>query len=260
MVLWSFDETTSGEFLCDVPYNNLQFLLNHNHLHTQSEFHLFNVIERWVQADLLTRSTYILDLLKCLRVQSLPAKDILKMLDLEMIKKNTEVFRYVETLLQEKRLFDQEHSCDTSINSQIRNCDENTSSSFSNVENQARQLPVVPCVIGRINPKPKEKFIQKDSIPRLLIYRNGEELNQSFVSFQKIQVHHSFNDESSEYLTLRLTESLNSHGYQITSNGPTFYVTGGEFVLGKDNWNRYIWAYNTINSKWAAVCKLNNVR
>ena len=49
MILWSFEETTSFESLCDVPLDSLLLFLNHNCLNTKSEIYLFNVIEKIAQ-------------------------------------------------------------------------------------------------------------------------------------------------------------------------------------------------------------------
>lgn len=255
-VFWSFDDTTSGEFLCDVPYNCLLLLLNHNHLNTKSEINLFTIVERWVESDLDNRSQHYLPLLKCLRVQSLSEIELELIFDSQLVKKNKEAFNYVENLLQERRSNDVQNSKDAFKNSTTNDCDQNPSSHKSNVLTPERKPPVVPCVIGRISPNPKQKFRQKDSLPRLLIYRKEEEMNKCFINFQTARVHKSFNDESTENLSLRLRESLNSQGYQMTSNGPIFYITGGEFILGNNNWNRFVWQHNTITSKWDVVGEL----
>ena len=260
MILWSFEETTSYESLCDVPFDSLLLFLNHNCLNTKSEIYLFNVIERWIQADSKARSPYYLKLLKCLRFQSLSSNDFLVMLDSMSVKKNTEVFKYIETLLQEKREEAKQPSNDALKCKQTDNSNNSSSSSKPAVQSTSRQVPVVPCVIGRVNPKPNEKFKQHDNIPRLLMYRKEEEITQNFLPFENARVHRSFKDENAENLSLQLTEILNSKGYQITSDGPIFYISGGEFVLGKNTWNKYIWRHNTITSKWETICELINVR
>ena len=38
------------------------------------------------------------------------------------------------------------------------------------------------------------------------------------------------------------------YGYQVASLGPDVFVTGGEFVYGKSNWNNVIRKYNTFVS------------
>ena len=260
MILWSFEETTSYESLCDVPFDSLLLLLNHNCLNTKTEIYLFNVIERWIQADSKARSPYYLKLLKCLRTQSLCSNDFLVMLDSMSVKKNTEVFKYIEALLQEKREQDKQPSNDALKSNKTDNCNKRSSFSKPAVQSISRQVPVVPCVVGRVNPKPNEKFKQNDYITRLLIYRKEEKITQNFIPFENARVHRSFKDESSENLSLQLTEILNSKGYQITSDGPIFYISGGEFVLGRNNWNKYVWRHNTITSKWETICELINVR
>ena len=260
MILWSFEETTSYESVCDVPFDSLLLLLTHNCLNTKSEIYLFNVIERWIQADSKARSPYYLQLMKCLRTQSLSSNDLLVMLDSMSVKKNTELFKYIETLLQEKREKDKHPSNDARKSNHIDNYNKSSSLSKPAVQSISRQVPVVPCVIGRVNPKPNEKFKQNDYITRLLIYRKEEEMTQNFIPFENARVHRSFKDENPENLSLRLTGILNSKGFQITSDGPIFYISGGEFVLGKNDWNKYVWRHNTITSKWEVICELINVR
>jgi hypothetical protein len=258
MVLWNFEEATSVDFLCEVPYDTLILVLNHQHLNAESEFHVFLVIERWIVADIKERSKLSLSLLQCLRINSLLAKDILKFFDYTLVKKNQEVFKYVQRLLQEKR--STLHVDDNALtNTQGYNYDKKDATCQQINYRYPRKLPVLPCVVGRINPNPAEKFRQKDSIPGLFIYRNNK--LTTYISLTKVRVNCDSIAGSTSDLTSRLTASINSQGYQITSNGTIFYVTGGgELAFGKSNWNKNVWVYDTITSKWDVVCEKINVR
>ena len=174
------------------------------------------------------------------------------------MKKNQEVFKYVQKLLQEKRSnINVDGNALTNI--QGYDCDKQDSKCLQINYRYPRKLPVLPCVVGRINPNPSEKFRQKDSIPGLFIYSNAE--LTTYICLNNLRVKCDSIVGSTSDLTSRLEASLNSQGYQITSNGPIFYVTGGgELAFGKSNWNKYVWVYDTITSKWDAICETINVR
>ena len=46
----------------------------------------------------------------------------------------------------------------------------------------------------------------------------------------------------------------------MISHGPTVLFTGGEYSLGKSDWNRDVWTYDTITSKWKACAPLETCR
>ena len=248
MVLWNFDEATSLDFLSEIPHNIFSQIVNHPHLNANSEFHIFLVINRWLEGDLKDRLKFCLPLLQCLRTDNLSVIDMSKMLDYESVKKSSEANMYINAVLEEKR-HENDIQRDNPTKIRTLNCRNNA---FQNLKvgRPPRQLPVVPCVVGRINPKPGEKLRQKDFVPHLFVYKNKELV--PYLSLQEARVNAS--------LTQHLINSLNSQGYQITSIGPVFYVTGGEFNLGKSNWTKYVWKYNTINSKWDLVCDINILR
>ena len=258
MVLWNFEEATAVDFLCEVPYDTLILVVNHQYLNVKSEFDVFLVIERWIVANIKERSKLCLSLLHCLRINSLLANDILKIFDYTLVKKNPEVFKYVQRLLQERR--SNIHVDGNAVsNPQVYECDKEDSKCLQINYRYPRKLPVLPCVVGRINPNPAEKFKQKDSIPGLFVYSNDD--LTTYICLKKLRVNCDSIAGSTSDLTSRLTACLNSQGYQITSNGPIFYVTGGgELSFGKSNWNKYVWVYDTITSKWDAICETNVVR
>ena len=49
-------------------------------------------------------------------------------------------------------------------------------------------------------------------------------------------------------------------GFRVISHGPTVLFTGGEYSLGKSDWNRDVWTYDTIASKWKACAPLETCR
>ena len=258
MVLWNFEEATSVDFLCEVPYDTLVLVINHQHLNVKSEFHVFLVIERWIVADIKERSKLCPPLLQCLRINSLLETDILKFFEYTLVKRNQEVFKYVQSILQEKR---SNIHVDGNKLSNTQGCvhDKEDFASLKINYIYPRKLPVLPCVAGRINPNPGSKFRQKDSIPGLFTYRNDE--LTTYIRLKELQVNCNSIIGSPSDLTVRLTASLNSQGYQITSNGTIYYVTGGgELSFGKSNWNKYLWVHDTITSKWDVVCETINVR
>ena len=266
MVLWHFHETSMVEFLTEIPYAILLLVINHPNLNTTSEFEVFRVIDRWLEADLKERSKDCLSLLRCLRIDGLTANDTLKILDSTSVKKNEDGFKYIETVLQIKRLRKTRQGSN-SPNSKKQDCDKNEPTCVQETSMQPRRLPIVPCVVGNINPRPGQRVRQRDLIPRLFIYKNKE--IHPHICLKKVQISNSgLNEKSAIDLTQRLKASLNSQGFQVISNGTIFYVTGGEgngnnlygSFLGKSNWNKCVWKYDTITSKWEVVCELDNVR
>ena len=101
---------------------------------------------------------------------------------------------------------------------------------------------------------------QKDSIPRLFKYNDNKLLPS--ICFNEVGIDEIGCDkEKSITLSQLLKDSLHSQGFQITGNdGCIAYVSGGEMGLGKSNWNKYVWKYNTITSLWDVVCEVNIVR
>ena len=238
VVLWKFDEATSSEFLNDVPHPILSMIVNHPHLNASSEFQVFHVLDRWLEVDLKERFKFCLPLIHCLRTDSLSVEDVSTMLKYTTIKGNSEATLYLNTVLHQKQL-------ELGIHSPLKIAKHNDCRATKMVRPTPRQLPVLPCVVGRINPKTGEKLRQKDFVPHLFVYKNKELVPYLSLKDARLNATHTKN----------LFTSLNSQGYQIISVGPVFYVTGGEFHLGKSNWNRYVWTYNTINGKWDFVCE-----
>ena len=266
MVLWNWEAAVDVEFFCDVPYEIFVLIIDHPHLNTISELNVYKIIQKWIETEIETRVTYYLSLLQCLRINSLSANDILEILDSPLVKRDTESFNYMKTILHEKRKLSQIKNSQSTKDG--TDCDKNPSTVTKVSSLQPRQLPRVPCVVCRMNPRPGEKMKQKDSIPRLFKYNNNKLLPS--ICFNEVSIDTIGSDkEKFSTLSKLLKDSLHSQGFQITgNNGCMVYVSGGGINqwsngtngLGKNNWNKYVWQYNTITSLWDVVCEVNIVR
>ena len=263
MVLWNWETAVDVEFFCDVPYDIFILIIDHPHLNTISELNVFEIIQKWIETEIETRVMYCLSLLQCLRINSLSANDILKILDSPLVKRDTESFNYVKTILHEERKQSQIENNQSTKDG--LDCDKTPPTVTKASSLQPRQVPRVPCVVCRVNPRPGEKMTQKDSIPRLFKYNNNTLLPS--ICFNEVSID-TIGSDKEKFITLSklLKDSLHSQGFQITgNNGCMFYVSGGGINqwssgtngLGKSNWIKYVWQYNTITSLWDVVCEVN---
>ena len=255
MVLWNFEEATSEQTaLSEIPLHILMMILKHPHLNVKSECLVFIVLNRWLEFDLNERTKFCLSLLKCLRIDDLSIEDLINILKFASVKENSEATHYINTALEQKQNTIKSEGniihpkpatknsfADTIIDGSSR-ADENLS---------PRVPPIFPCVVGRVNPKKGGKISQKDFITNIFVYKNKEVL--PYLSLKDTQV-------TPSDMSTRLMSSLNAQGNKIISIGPLLYVTGGELVLGKNSWNKLVWKYDTITSKWDVMCEIDEPR
>lgn len=234
-VLWNFEEATSVQTVLDeTPLHILTLVLKHPHLHTKSEFLVFIVINKWLECDLNERTRFCLSLLKCLRIDDISIEDLNYILKFASVNGNSEATNYINTVLEQKQ-----------------NADIADSNSGAVEKLNPRVPPIFPCVVGRVNPKKDGKINQKGFITNIFVFKNKEVL--PYLSLQDAPI-------TPSNVSPRLMSSLNAQGNKIISNGPLLYVTGGELVLGKNNWNKVVWKYDTITSKWDAICEIDDPR
>ena len=41
-----------------------------------------------------------------------------------------------------------------------------------------------------------------------------------------------------------------AQGFQVVSHGPKVLITGGEYSLGRSDWNLEVWTYDTTLDEW----------
>lgn len=92
-----------------------------------------------------------------------------------------------------------------------------------------RSPPTFPCCVGNVN-----------KVPHLLLY--DKEAN-----------------DVTPYLLLSgkvLSGGIQASGFRVINVGPDVYIIGGEFTLGRSNWNRSVWRYSTLSCEWTHVLNL----
>ena len=54
--------------------------------------------------------------------------------------------------------------------------------------------------------------------------------------------------------------SKHTVGYRVTAVGPHLYVTGGEYTIGRSDWNWKVWKYDGIFNEWFHILDMERVR
>ena len=234
MVLWYFLDATNVPFLAEVPLSILRLVLDHRHLHVHSEFQVFETLNRWVEIDLSERAQFSPSLVQCLRMKDLSVQDINDMLNYESVRQSKEATVYIKKLLNQRS--------ETMAYSPQLHMGVNDICDVIPKEQVCRQPPTFPCVVGRLKPEGTAKYKEKDLIPYLFIYRNRK-LEPYLSLKQKLVSSYGGN-------------SVKAEGYQIIGAGPLLYVIGGEFILGRSNWNKSIWKYDIITSRWEHITSM----
>ena len=94
------------------------------------------------------------------------------------------------------------------------------------------RMPKFPCCIGRYKKS-----------PYIFMYDQDESNLKPFLS---LNAKATLND-------------ITACGFQVASTGISLFIVGGEFSLGRGNWNSKIWKYDTITEEWASF-NLENPR
>ena len=203
IVLWNFDEAMNVEYLSETQYSVMLQIVDSKLARVKSEMSVFNVIQKWIEGEEVSRKKHAESLLKNLLINELQNAEI------------DQVTEYIKRIdVPEKNI-------------------------VFNV-GEKRQPPVYPCVVGRIKPK-TGPVCDKTRTPCLFVYRNGDV--EAYMQLNKI-VHHSSKAE----------------GCQVSGLGSEMLVTGGEFALGKSNWNDEVWSYDTMTAQWSHQLTLPSPR
>lgn len=96
-----------------------------------------------------------------------------------------------------------------------------------------RTLPAFPCCVGRYK-----------KLPFVFMFDPETSKLDPFLSLH-------------EKATLDHTTAT---GFQVGSSGTALYIFGGEFSLGRGNWNKKVWKYDTLTDEWTQVTNLEDPR
>lgn len=99
-------------------------------------------------------------------------------------------------------------------------------------EKVVRKPPQFPCCIGRYKKSP---FI--------FLYDPEESKLDPFLSLNGKATSNS---------------GVTACGFQVNSTGIDLYVFGGEFSLGRGNWNTTVWKYDTLTEEWSKIMSLDD--
>ena len=227
-VLWNFKKSTSVPYLSEVPLYVLKLILDSPHANVKAETVVFEVIKRWIEADLEERIKYGHSLLSCLKYNCLGPKDLQTMMKEEFVRGSQESRKLIESELRHRSM----------------SLDAASTSSLDILPSEApgeRRPPIYPCVVGRLKPQSAVKITDKDALPYLFVFKDGSV--EPYLSLSKM-----------------VNSSVKAQGYQVSSVGHELFITGGEFILGRSNWNKNIWSYNTMSSTWRYVCGMEVAR
>ncbi|CAH0559875.1 unnamed protein product [Brassicogethes aeneus] len=226
MALQCFNVLKNSDEVLELNIRDLVRYLGHKHLEVKDEMDVFDVIVKWLDRNYVEHKNNTKDLIKILSTldfNSLNFSDLEKMLNYKVFVENREVNGILRVVLNIKSENNSKISYEYKERAEkLLDCDKRISYRY-------------PCFLGvlrgselELSKSPKKSKLEEETVIYYDLKTN---------TFQKL-------------FKLENAEHQNLEGFKLISYKERILMFGGEYVLGKGNWNYNHWAYNTITEKW----------
>ncbi|KAI5706737.1 hypothetical protein M8J75_010849 [Diaphorina citri] len=221
---WEFNKVIETASFKNLSFEHLHSYLNMPGLNITNEFKMFEAIHLWIDHEFDARCSHINVLLECIHYSQLPLLEINDMLFYSCVHES----EYAKSLLNciKNIKIDKAYVCsDEKLFITARQL----------IEKSERILPI-KCFIFACILKNKDIMCANMKL-----------------GFQPVILYHDTREDTLKIsLTLeKMCEIPDSVvGHQVIPIGQNIWIIGGEYQMGKGDWNMSVWKFNTWSNKW----------
>ncbi|KAJ8951199.1 hypothetical protein NQ314_007700 [Rhamnusium bicolor] len=232
MALEEFLEIKDTDCILELSLEEIYYYLGHIHLKTDNELSVFQTAMKWWYENnsqcVENPMKNLLKLLSCVDYQSLLDNYLRETMTYPDIASNLEVTQILSCILQIKN--------GHSVADFSEVCQERARLLYNS---KSRMSPVLPCIL--VN------FIQLE----------GKNKKAKVSKEQDYVVYYDHNLR--EFKRLFDIDGQKCHGldgFKLVGYKEFAFMYGGEFLIGKGNWNYNFWVFDTIRERWERKCVL----
>uniref|UniRef100_A0A8D9AH41 Kelch-like protein 30 n=1 Tax=Cacopsylla melanoneura TaxID=428564 RepID=A0A8D9AH41_9HEMI len=230
---WKFDKVIERTGFKSLSFEHLYIYLTLPGLNITNEFKMFEAIHLWIDHDFNARCSHINTLLELIHYSQLPLLELNDMLFYSCVHES----EYAKSLLNciKNMKIDKSYACsDEKLFITARQL----------VEKPDRTLPIM-CFIFACVIKTKDLYLGSTG--------GCPNMKMNNMSFQPVILYHDTREDTLKIsLTLeKMCEIPDSvMGHQVIPIDQHIWIIGGEYQMGKGDWNMSVWKFNTWSHKW----------
>ncbi|XP_057667830.1 kelch-like protein 30 isoform X2 [Diorhabda carinulata] len=239
--LMQFAKIKDSDSILQLNLLQLKMYLSDTKLKTDNEFSVFETVMKWwYQNNNQYKQSDLLKLLSCVDFRTLSEHHFHEIITSPEILKTEicDIIKCCYNIVYKRQIGNFKENC--------------IKTAVLLTETNSREENSFPCLLVNLKNYPIEKGPQNDS-EQVIYYdqfrrkRVYEKLNTTqYNSTSHILYYDHTSDSFNKLVTI--TEKL--VGFQIISYRECIFTFGGEYILGKGDWNKNFWCYNSLKDKW----------
>ncbi|XP_074030434.1 kelch-like protein 3 isoform X2 [Leptinotarsa decemlineata] len=232
MALDKFMEVKETECILELSLGRLCGYVGHVHLRADNEFHVFQTVMNWWQANnnwnLENCDVTLLKLLSCIDYQNLDDGYIKEMMEYSGISDNNTIKDILLCLFNLRNGF--------ATDGFSQSCQEKASLLLNST--RSRSIASCPCILVKTKSPYDDGFIEEKS-----------ESEREKTEFHVLYYDYNSN-KFKKFFEIDNGQCLNLTGFEILAYKGRIYLYGGEFSIGRGEFNNTISIYNPIPERW----------
>ncbi|XP_031334096.1 uncharacterized protein LOC116164107 isoform X2 [Photinus pyralis] len=245
MSLIEFDVIKDFDCIADLPLKPLCSYLGNVNLQCKQEMDVFRTLMKWwydnsSKYSKTEHSDIFLRFFYCLDFKNLKQSDIQEIMTYPDIASEEPIVKIAQCVL------DLRHDFRNNYDEDIRN----TAQLLNNAK--SRSFKEYPCILVNTCPeeqkckKLKGTVVYEDKFMRKTAYNNIETSDMAAAIIYYDNATKNF----VKLLEIDKAKCRNLEGFKIVGYKEFIFLLGGEYFLGKGNWNKNVWAYDIIRESW----------
>ncbi|KAK5650628.1 hypothetical protein RI129_001657 [Pyrocoelia pectoralis] len=245
MSLIEFDVIKDLECVTDLQLKPLCFYLGNTNLQCKNEMDVFQTLMKWwyenstkyLKTD---HSDIFVCFLRCLDFKNLLNSDLQEILTYPDIALNGRIVKILQCIL------DLRHKLRNAHDENVTDIAQLLINSKSRICKEYACILVNTCPEERKRKKLKGNVVYHDPYMRKRFYEN---IDSSDAATAIIYYDNATNNFV-KFLEIDKEKCGNLDGFKIIGYKEFIFLLGGEYFLGKGNWNKNVWVYDTIRENW----------